>query len=101
MRDLQLWHADFLVAARGLLVAACKRLVVARMQYLVPRPGITPRPPLWEHGVLPTGPGGKSPQTLGFECDCAEPIDHFREKCHHNNIVSPKPVTWCISYLIP
>ena len=49
-----MWHADFLVTACELLVAAC-------MQDLVPGPGIKPGPLHWEHGALPTGPPGKFP----------------------------------------
>ena len=55
------------VAACELLVVACKLLVAACMRYLVPQPGIEPRPPaleaqsLREHRVLPTGLPGKSP----------------------------------------
>ena len=42
------------------LVVACE-LLVHSMWNLVPWPGIEPRPLHWEHGVLATGPPGKSP----------------------------------------
>ena len=42
------------------LVVTCEHLVVACVQDLVPWQGWCPGPLHWEHGVLPTGPPGKS-----------------------------------------
>ena len=59
-----LWHMKSLVSACGIfLVSACELFVVAcGIQFPVQFPdwGLNPGPMNWEHGVLATGPPGKS-----------------------------------------
>ena len=57
--DLSCGMWDLLVVARRLIVVACGLLVAACMQDLVPLPGMEPRPPALEAGVLPTGQPGE------------------------------------------
>ena len=68
MRDFQLRHAGFLLAACRLFSGSMRTLScgmwtsqlqhVCRIQF--PDQGSNPGPLHWEHGVLPTGPPGKS-----------------------------------------
>ena len=44
------------------------------MWALVPQPGIEPRPLHWEHGVLTTGPPGKSGGRLSIIVFCYCPV---------------------------
>ena len=62
MWQSSLWHAESLVVACELLVAACGILFSDQ--------GWNPGPLDWEHGVLATGPPG-SPHHIEFICGSA------------------------------
>ena len=59
-RTLDIWTAGFFFWLHRVLAVARRIFLMACIQDLVPRPGIEPRPPALECGVLPTGPPGKS-----------------------------------------